>query len=418
MEFKTLDDLKRYIKLLDHQKHHPEDYLFGIEIEGALVDTEGKPIEAKEIISYLNNVYHEFEFAEEAGACQIEIRSFPRNFSTDVLRECEEYLLDAIHDIVEIAEKLYKKEAVFLLIGSNPHPEVLSDRWISNTERARKMAKWRSQFQRIKIAGKEIRPEHIALSIQSMHIHIQGRSPEDVADKYNRLLYMVPEHIAVSANSPIIGGKAVDYAEARLLLYEMADGGNAGLPKLKKYPISILEYGEYVTSFEPIMAKNITEMIKERHEDNRIRFEIPFRVENRICPVQSTIRENMALIEYIIGRLKYAQRWSRQDYPSLKEIEINRIEAIKNSIKGNFMWNGKTVPVRRQLMEGIGKAEKGLRALDSNPRYLRVLKKRVIKKKTSADIIRRWYERANENNKIEYLVNKIWEHTKKNRPII
>jgi len=418
MEFKTVDDLKKYIKLLDHQKHHPEDYVFGIELEGALVDTEGKPIEAKEVISYLNNVYHEFEFAEEAGACQIEIRSFPRNFSTDVLRECEEYLLDAIYDIVEIAEKLYKKEVIFLLIGSNPHPDVLSDKWISNTERAITMAKWRSQFQTIKIAGKEIRPEHIALSIQSMHIHIQGRNPEDVTDKYNHLLYMIPEHIAISANSPIIGGKAVDYSEARLLLYEMADGGNAGLPKLKKYPTSILEYGEYVSSFKPIMAKNIAEMIKERHEDNRIRFEIPFRVENRICPAQSTIRENMALIEYIIGRLKYAQRWSRQDYPSLKEIEINRIEAIKNSIKGNFIWNGKTIPVKKQIGESIEKAEKGLKVLDSNPRYLRVLKKRLIKKKTSADVVRRWYERANENNKIEYLVNKIWEHTKKNSPLI
>ena len=383
-----------------------------------MVDTEGKPIEAKEVISYLNNVYHEFEFAEEAGACQIEIRSFPRNFSTDVLRECEEYLLDAIYDIVEIAEKLYKKEVIFLLIGSNPHPDVLSDKWISNTERAITMAKWRSQFQTIKIAGKEIRPEHIALSIQSMHIHIQGRNLEDVADKYNHLLYMIPEHIAISANSPIIGGKAVDYSEARLLLYEMADGGNAGLPKLKKYPTSILEYGEYVSSFKPIMAKNIAEMIKERHEDNRIRFEIPFRVENRICPAQSTIRENMALIEYIIGRLKYAQRWSRQDYPSLKEIEINRIEAIKNSIKGNFIWNGKTIPVKKQIGESIEKAEKGLKALDSNPRYLRVLKKRLIKKKTSADVVRRWYERANENNKIEYLVNKIWEHTRKNSPLI
>ena len=40
------------------------------------------------------------------------------------------------NDIVELAEKIHKK-AIFLLIGSNPHPNILSDEWISNTERAK-----------------------------------------------------------------------------------------------------------------------------------------------------------------------------------------------------------------------------------------------------------------------------------------
>ncbi|RLF46623.1 MAG: hypothetical protein DRN29_04900 [Thermoplasmata archaeon] len=419
MEFKTLDDLKRYLQLLEKHRHHPEDYVFGIEIEGALVDNEGKPLEVKELISHLNNIYQDFEFGGEAGACQLEIRSFPRNFSTEMLREKEEYLHDAIEDIVEVAEKVHKTDAIFLLLGANPHPEVLSDKWISNTTRAKTMAKWRSQFPSIKIANKKIRPEHIALAIQSIHIHIQGKGPDDVADKFNRLLYMVPEHIAISANSPVVGGEVVDYAEARLLLYEMADGGNAGLPKLRKYPVSIIEYGEYVSSFQPILAKSLTEMIKERHEDNRIRFEIPFRVENRVCPVQCTIRENMALIEYIIGRLKYAQRWSRRDYPTLKEIEINRLEAIKESIRGNFIWSGKSISIRDYLMENIEKAEKGLKSLDVQPRYLQILKRRIIRKKTPADVIRRWFRRGDdEKERIAYLVNRIWDHTRKNRPII
>ncbi len=419
MEFKTLDDLKKYLQLLEKHRHHPEDYVFGIEIEGALVDKEGKPLEVKELIPHLNNIYQDFEFGGEAGACQLEIRSFPRNFSTEMLREKEEYLHDAIEDIVEVAEKVHKTDAIFLLLGANPHPDVLSDKWISNTIRAKTMARWRSQFPSIKIANKKIRPEHIALAIQSIHIHIQGKGPEDVADKFNRLLYMVPEHIAISANSPVVGGEVVDYAEARLLLYEMADGGNAGLPKLRKYPISLIEYGEYVSSFQPILAKSLTEMIKERHEDNRIRFEIPFRVENRVCPVQCTIRENMALIEYIIGRLKYAQRWSRRDYPTLKEIEINRLEAIKESIRGNFIWSGKSISIRDYLMENIEKAEKGLKSLDAQPRYLQILKRRIIRKKTPADVIRRWFRRGgDEKEGIAYLVNKIWEHTIKNRPII
>ena len=419
MEFRTLDDFKRYLQMLKEHKHHPEDYVFGIEIEGALVDKEGKPLEVKEIIPALNSMYNDFEFEGEAGACQLEIRSFPRKFSVEMLREKEEYLQDIIEDIVEIAEKFHKTEAIFLLLGSNPHPDVLSDRWISNSTRARKMAEWRSQFQSIRIGDKEIKPKHIALAIQSIHIHIQGKNPHDVADKFNRLLYMVPEHIAIAANSPIIGGNEMDYAEARLLLYEVADGGNAGLPKLKKYPVSMLEYAEYIASFKPILAKSLAEMVKERHEDNRIRFELPFRVENRVCATQCTIKENIALIEYIIGRLKYAQRWSRQPYPSLKEIEKNRFEAIKNSCRGNFIWNGKSVKARDYLMKSFEKAEKGIKSFDARPRYLHIMKRRGMKAKTSADVIRKWFRKGDdEKEKIAYLVNRVWWHTRRNLPVI
>lgn len=419
MEFKTVEDLKGYLEKIEKRKHHPEDYIFGIEIEGALVDKEGKPLSVKELIPQLNNIYQDFDFSGEAGACQLEIRSPPRNFSSEMLREKEEYLMDAIEDIVEIAKKIHKKEAIFLLLGANPHPEVLSDKWISESKRAKKMAEWRSQFPDIRIANRVVKAKHIALAIQSIHIHIQGKGPQDVADKFNRLLYMIPEHIALAANSPVIGGELVDYAEARLLLYEMADGGNAGLPKLKKYPIDFLGYGKYVASFKPILAKSLTEMIKERHEDNRIRFELPFRVENRVCATQCTIRENMALIEYIIGRLKYAQRWSRRPFPLLKEIEINRIEAIKNSIKGNFIWNGKSIATKNYLMDCIEKAEKGIKAFGIRPRYLHILRRRVEKKKTSADIIKRWFRKGDdEKEKIAYLVNRIWEYTKKNKCII
>ena len=51
-----------------------------------------------------------------------------------------------------------------------------------------------------------------------------------------------------------------------------------GLPKLKNYPVSIIEYGKYISSFKPIIASFLTEKVKERHEDNRIRLEVPFRV--------------------------------------------------------------------------------------------------------------------------------------------
>lgn len=420
MEFRTVEDLEKYLHTLRKHRHHPEDYVFGIELEGIVADSKGKPLKAKEIISHLNNIYHGFSFTGEAGACQLEIKSSPRKYSAEALREKEEYLMDIVEDIVNLAKKVHKTDAIFLLIGSNPHPDVLSDRWISDSERAKAMAQWRAKFRPVKIADRYIEPSHIALSIQSIHIHIQGKNPDDTADKFNRLLYMVPEHIALSANSPIIGGEMVDYAEARLLLYEIADGGNAGFPKLKEYPITLLDYVKYVMSYEPIIASNLAEMVKERHEDNRIKFEIPFRVENRVCSVQCTIKENMALIEYIIGRLKYAQRWSRRYFPSLEEIEMNRAEAIKESIKGEFIWSGKSIEARKYLMECIEKAERGIKSLDTYPRYLNILKRRVGRKMVSADVIRRWYNKGSGSTeeKVEELVNRIWEHTVKNKPVI
>ncbi|MCD6474055.1 MAG: hypothetical protein J7K47_04020 [Thermoplasmata archaeon] len=419
MEFRSIQDLKEYIKELEKHRHHPQDYIFGIELEGALIDREGKPLDAGKLIPRLNQMHQDFEFDKEAGKCQIEIRSFPREYSCYALREMEEYLHDAIHDIVELAERIHKTEAIFLLLGSNPHPSVLADEWISDTQRAKKMAEWRSNFPSIKIGNRSIEARHIAIAIQSIHVHIQGKSPQDVVEKYNRLLYMVPEQIAISANSPIIGGELLDYREARLLLYELADGGNAGFPKLIKYPSSIIEYGEYVASFPSIMASSLTQMVKERHEDNRIRLEVPFRVENRVYPAQCTIKENMALIEYIVGRLKYAQRWSRQELPPIKEIEINRIEAIKEGLRGEFIWNGKKVSVSNYMMEGIEKAERGIKALDTNARYLNILRRRVKRKKSCADTIKRWYARKDDvEEKIAYIVNRVWQHTSRNQPII
>ncbi|RLF26976.1 MAG: hypothetical protein DRN01_03580, partial [Thermoplasmata archaeon] len=168
-------------------------------------------------------------------------------------------------------------------------------------------------------------------------------------------------------------------------------------------------------------ATTLSEIVKERHEDNRIQFELPFRVENRVCAVQAAVRENLALIEYIIGRLKYAQRWGRQQLPSLREIEINRIEAIKNSIRGRFVWNGKSISTQEYLRECIEKAEKGIKHFYDHPKYLHILKTRVERKKTSADIIRNWYKKMEgetEEEKIAKLVNKIWKHTLKNKPLL
>jgi gamma-glutamyl:cysteine ligase YbdK (ATP-grasp superfamily) len=253
-----------------------------------------------------------------------------------------------------------------------------------------------------------------------VHLHIQGKSPDDVADKYNRLLYTVPEYVALSANSPIVAGEVMDYKEIRLLLYEQADSGNAGFPKLKRYPISLSDYGDYLASFPYIASLSLHSMIRERHDDIRIRFEIPFRVENRVYPMQCTMKENMALIEYTVGRLKYAQTWSRQEFPSLKEIEINRIEAIKKSLKGEFIWNGKSVDVKDYLIDGVEKAEKGVKTLGCKPYYMNIIRRRIRKRRTSGDVIRRWYGRGDGQveERVASLVNRIWEHTRKNVPIV
>ena len=128
----------------------------------------------------------------------------------------------------------------------------------------------------------------------------------------------------------------------------------------------------------------------------------------------------MALVEYVVGRLKYSQRWNRRDFPSLQEIEINRNEAIKESVRGKFIWNGKSVYARKYLLECIEKAEKGIKLFDTQPRYLNILRRRARKGKTCADIIRRWYRRNADSTdeRIAEVAEKIWKHTKKNQPIL
>jgi len=77
------------------------------------------------------------------------------------------------------------------------------------------------------------------------------------------------------------------------------------------------------------------------------------------------------------------------------------------------------VEAKEYLLSSIEKAEKGIRAFNIRPRYLHILKRRVEKRKTSADIVKRWFRRGDsEEERIAYLVNRVWEHTRKNKCII
>ena len=43
MELQTVDDLKKYLYTWDSHSYHTEDYVFGLELEGVLTDSEGNP---------------------------------------------------------------------------------------------------------------------------------------------------------------------------------------------------------------------------------------------------------------------------------------------------------------------------------------------------------------------------------------
>jgi len=98
---------------------------------------------------------------------------------------------------------------------------------------------------------------------------------------------------------------------------------------------------------------------------------------------------------------------------------INECPQTAQDIALGINSNWKTV--KEYLKECIKKAEKGIEYFYDHPRYIHILKTRVEKKTTSADILRRWYKKLENEpveEKIAKIVNKIWKHTQKNKPIL
>jgi gamma-glutamylcysteine synthetase len=405
---KQAEELKARVR--SHASRIDENFKVGVEIEICLIDGKGTPVDAKPIIELLRQ-YHDIDF--EYGICQLEYRTEPVSFER--LAELNLQFEEFIEHLDIIINKVYKNDIFPVFLGSNPSPHILKGGLITKKPRYLRLARWQNRIPDVEIDGQKFKALHVAAAIQGFHLHLQGKNPNFTAQMFNHILNLIPSVILLGANSRLFAGKVFSLHEPRIYLYDQSEQQNSGFPSISRYLGGVEDYIDYIISRKPVVAKDYFELVKERHDDARIRINTGFyRVETRVMSVQPTPKTMMAMIEFFTGYLHRAIHEERELRP-LPAIREERQAVVRSGFNAKTHFNI-IETVRSQLVY----ARKGISDLGIKPDFLNILEKRLENKTTAGEYVARLWQ-TKFNGSIEQtlpeVVAEIWERTKNNQPI-
>jgi gamma-glutamylcysteine synthetase len=405
---KQAEELKARVR--NHASRIDENFKVGVEIEICLIDGKGTPVDAKPLIELLRQ-YHDIDF--EYGICQLEYRTEPVSFES--LAQLNLQFEEFIEHLDLIVNKVYKNDVFPVFLGSNPSPHILKDGLITNKPRYLRLARWQNRIPDVEIDGQKFKALHVAAAIQGFHLHLQGKNPNFTAQMFNHILNLIPSVILLGANSRLFAGRVFSLHEPRIYLYDQSEQQNSGFPSISRSLGGVEDYIDYIISRKPVVAKDYFELVKERHDDARIRINAGFyRVETRVMSVQPTPKTMMAMIEFFTGYLHRAIH---------EELELRPLSAIREErqavVRSGF--NAKThFNIIETVRSQLAYARKGIADLGVKPDFLNILEKRVENKTTAGEYVARLWQ-TKFNGSIEQtlpeVVADIWERTKNNQPI-
>ena len=405
---KQAEELKARVQ--SHASRIDENFKVGVEIEICLIDGKGTPVDAKPVIELLRQ-YHDIDF--EYGICQLEYRTEPVSFES--LAQLNLQFEEFIEHLDLIVNKVYKNDVFPVFLGSNPSPHILKDGLITNKPRYLRLARWQNRIPDVEIDGQKFKALHVAAAIQGFHLHLQGKNPNFTAQMFNHILNLIPSVILLGANSRLFAGRVFSLHEPRIYLYDQSEQQNSGFPSISRSLGGVEDYIDYIISRKPVVAKDYFELVKERHDDARIRINTGFyRVETRVMSVQPTPKTMMAMIEFFTGYLHRAIH---------EELELRPLSAIREErqavVRSGF--NAKThFNIIETVRSQLAYARKGIADLGVKPDFLNILEKRVENKTTAGEYVARLWQ-TKFNGSIEQtlpeVVADIWERTKNNQPI-
>lgn len=402
------EELKARVQ--SHSSRTDENFKVGVEIEVCLIDGKGTPVDAKPVIELLRR-YHDIDF--EYGICQLEYRTEPVSFESlaQLNLEFEEF----IEHLDLIVNKVYKNNVFPVFLGSNPSPHILNDGLITNKPRYLRLARWQKRIPDVEIDGQKFKALHVASAIQGFHLHLQGKNPNFTAQMFNHILNLIPSVILLGANSRLFAGRVFSLHEPRIYLYDQSEQQNSGFPSISRYLGGVEDYIDYIISRKPVVAKDYFELVKERHDDARIRINRGFyRVETRVMSVQPTPKTMMAMIEFFTGYLHRAIH-EEQDLRPLPAIREERQAVVRSGFNAKTHFN-----IIETVRSQLAYARKGISDLGVKPDFLNILEKRVENKTTAGEYVARLWQ-TKFNGSIEQtlpeVIADIWERTKNNQPI-
>ena len=405
---KQAEELKARVR--SHASRIDENFKVGVEIEICLIDSKGTPVDAKPIIELLRQ-YHDIDF--EYGICQLEYRTEPVSFER--LAELNLQFEEFIEHLDIIVNKVYKNDIFPVFLGSNPSPHILKGGLITKKPRYLRLARWQNRIPDVEIDGQKFKALHVAAAIQGFHLHLQGKNPNFTAQMFNHILNLIPSVILLGANSRLFAGKVFSLHEPRIYLYDQSEQQNSGFPSISRYLGGVEDYIDYIISRKPVVAKDYFELVKERHDDARIRINTGFyRVETRVMSVQPTPKTMMAMIEFFTGYLHRAIHEERELRP-LPAIREERQAVVRSGFNAKTHFN-----IIETVRSQLAYARKGISDLGIKPDFLNILEKRLENKTTAGEYVARLWQ-TKFNGSIEQtlpeVVAEIWERTKNNQPI-
>jgi gamma-glutamylcysteine synthetase len=405
---KQAEELKARVR--SHSSRIDENFKVGVEIEICLIDGKGTPVDAKPVIELLRQ-YHDIDF--EYGICQLEYRTEPVSFER--LAELNLQFEEFIEHLDIIVNKVYKNDIFPVFLGSNPSPHILKGGLITKKPRYLRLARWQNRIPDVEIDGQKFKALHVAAAIQGFHLHLQGKNPNFTAQMFNHILNLIPSVILLGANSRLFAGKVFSLHEPRIYLYDQSEQQNSGFPSISRYLGGVEDYIDYIISRKPVVAKDYFELVKERHDDARIRINTGFyRVETRVMSVQPTPKTMMAMIEFFTGYLHRAIHEERELRP-LPAIREERQAVVRSGFNAKTHFN-----IIETVSSQLAYARKGISDLGIKPDFLNVLEKRLENKTTAGEYVARLWQ-TKFNGSIEQtlpeVVAEIWERTKNNQPI-
>jgi gamma-glutamylcysteine synthetase len=402
------NELKALVKR--QSKRTDENFKVGVEIEICLIDNKGMPVSAKPVIERLTK-YHDVDF--EYGMCQLEYRTEPVSF--DSLARLNSQFEEFVDHLDSIVNKVYRNDVFPVFLGANPSPHILKDGLITKKPRYLRLAKWQGKIPDVEIDGQKFKALHAAAGIQGFHLHLQGKNPNFTAQMFNHILNLITAVILLGANSRLFAGRVFSLHEPRIHLYDQTEQQNSGFPSIPRYLDGVEDYIDYIISRKPVVAKDYFEMVKERHDDARIRINTGFyRVETRVMSVQPTPKTMMAMIEFLAGYLHQAIH-EKRDLRPLAAVREERQAVVRSGFNAKVHFD-----IIQTVRSQLAFARKGLSDLDVKPDFLNILEKRLENKNTAGEYVAKlWQSKFNgsvEKTLPEILAD-IWEKTKSNRPI-
>jgi gamma-glutamyl:cysteine ligase YbdK (ATP-grasp superfamily) len=403
---KQADELKAKARRLAGK--HDERFRVGVEIEVCLLDGKAQPVDAAPLVEALS-AKHQVDY--EYGQSQLEFKTDP--VSMGEIKSLNLQFEDFILDLDRALNKI-DSDAVPVFLGANPSPHILQGT-ITDKPRYRSLARWQKAIPDIEIDGYKFPALQVATAIQGFHMHLQGRDPDYTAQMFNHILNLVPSVILLGANSRLFAGRVLSLHEPRIFMYDQSEQQNSGFPKIPRYLSGVEDYIDYIVSHKPVVAKDYFDLVKERHDDARIRMNTgAYRVETRVMSVQPTPRTMMAMIEFFIGYLHMAIHEERELRP-LASLREERQSVVRSGFAAKSHFDV-TETARGQLAF----ARKGLEDLGIKPGFLGVLESRAEKKTTAGEYVAHKWQSAyggDAEKAVVEVIQYVWEKTRHNRPI-